>query len=201
VAERALAALAFALLGCAPAAVDGAAPAEASESQRGACERALASLAPDPAQPISFALPPEATPALRALRGTGRGARVAAFEAALERSARLALADAAPCSDDEVSEAELRARVAASAPQRLDETRAPEMLAELRDAASRLPLPRSLELDLVSLVTDRAVAIFEHEGTDLFLHFPAGRVGGPFSSTTLPSGSRTYIEGPVPSAP
>jgi hypothetical protein len=27
------------------------------------------------------------------------------------------------------------------------------------------------------------------------------RTGGPFSSTTLPSGSRRYIDGPVPSAP
>jgi hypothetical protein len=33
------------------------------------------------------------------------------------------------------------------------------------------------------------------------LRYGPRRVGGPFSSTTLPSGSRTYIEGPVPSAP
>jgi hypothetical protein len=30
---------------------------------------------------------------------------------------------------------------------------------------------------------------------------PASEVGGPFSSTTLPSGSRTYIDGPMPRAP
>jgi hypothetical protein len=161
VAERAVAALAFVLLGCAPAAVDGAAPAEASEAQRVACERALASLALEGPPPTSFpSLPPEVGPALRALRGTGRGARVAALEAALERSARLALSDAAPCSNEAVSEAELRARVGAAAPQRLAETGAPAALAELRESASRLPLPRSVELDLVSLVTDHAVAVF-----------------------------------------
>ena len=160
-AERALAALAFVLLGCAPASVDGAAPAEAGAAQRVACERALASLAAEGPQPTSFpSLPPEVGPALRALRGTGRGARVAALEAALERSARLALADAAPCAEEVAAAEDLRARVAAAAPRRLAETGAPEALAELRDDASRLPLPRSVELDLVSLVTDHAVAVF-----------------------------------------
>jgi hypothetical protein len=150
---------------------------------RAACERALASLAPEeePARRVTVALPEQAGPAVRALGATGRGDGVVALEAALERTARLALADAGPwlaesaarpVSEDASAdgstvaafraahEAELRARLAEAAPARLGETGALDALARLRDEAGRLPLPRSLELDPVSLVTEQALDTF-----------------------------------------
>jgi hypothetical protein len=153
-----------------------------------ACERALASLAPDPEParraPVSF--PVEVGPALRALHGTGMGGRVVALEVVVERAARLALADVKPQleqavaafspeapdalvagSDDALSvafraasEADLRAALRPAAEQRLGEAGAPDALQGVRDGASRLPLPRKIELDLVSVVTDQAVASF-----------------------------------------
>jgi len=160
-----------------------AADAGATELLTSACERALAGLAPDP-EPPPAALPPELGPAARALHGTGMGARVIALETALERSTRLALADAKPWletaaakfeperakladSDDALSaafrsasERELREQLAPAAARHLEETGAPAALASVRDGASRLPLPRSIDLDLVSVVTDRAVRSF-----------------------------------------
>jgi hypothetical protein len=147
-----------------------------------ATEAALARLAPDAAPgvaPVSF--PAGAGPALRALRATGRGDEVAALEAALDRAARLALADAKPRvveaaaafpsgdSPDAGGLAEsfradfepgLRAALQPAAEQRLEEAGAPAALEGVRNAAGRLPLPRDVSLDLVSIVTDRAVAGF-----------------------------------------
>ena len=88
-------------------------PAEEATSLSGArellasaCEGALARLAPAPEPeertPVSF--PVEVGPALRALHGTGMGGRVAALEAAVERAARLALADAKPLLERAVAE-------------------------------------------------------------------------------------------------
>jgi hypothetical protein len=149
-----------------------------------ASEAALARLGPDAAPaaapPVPF--PPDAGPALRALRATGRGEEVAALEAALERAARLALADAGPrvaeaaagfdpsasaapgaealASFRAAVEPELRAALEAAAAQRLGDAGAPAALEGVRNAAGRLPLPREVSLDLVSIVTDQAVASF-----------------------------------------
>jgi hypothetical protein len=150
----------------------------------GASEAALARLAPDAAPavdaPVSF--PAGADVALRALRATGRGDDVAALEAALDRAARLALADAKPHieravesfeADDEETEAEalagsfraafesdLRAALQPAAEQRLADAGAPAALEGVRNAAGRLPLPRDIQVDLVSIVTERAAASF-----------------------------------------
>jgi hypothetical protein len=151
----------------------------------GASEAALARLAPDgaaaAAPPVSF--PADASVALRALRATGRGDEVAALEAALDRAARLALADGKPqieraveafaVEDGETEggdalaasfraafEPDLRAALQPAAAQRLAEAGAPAALEGVRNAAGRLPLPRDLSVDLVSIVTDRAAASF-----------------------------------------
>ena len=168
-----------------PAVQHAASDAAVVELLTSACNRALAALAPERETALA-ALPPEVGPALRALHGTGMGGRVVALETALERSARLALADTKPWladaaarfapdgpesllggGDDAVSvafrgatEADLRAQLAPAAERRLAETGAPAALASVRDGASRLPLPRPVDLDLVSVVTDRAVASF-----------------------------------------
>jgi hypothetical protein len=160
----------------------------ARELLASACERALAGLAPD-AEPGPFApasLPAEVGPALRALRATGMGGRVAALEAAVERAARLALADVRPDLERAVAgfapenadalvsgegdalsvafraaaEADLRARLAAAAEQRLEDAGAPAALEGVRNGAARLPLPRKVDLDLVSVVTDQALESF-----------------------------------------
>jgi hypothetical protein len=150
-----------------------------------ASEAALARLAPDAAEagapPVSF--PVTVGPALRALRATGRGDDVAVLEAALDRAARLALADAKPAiargvesftpEDDEnlgagalaasfqtVFEPELRAALQPTAEQRLGEAGAPAALEGVRNAARSLPLPRDVSLDLVSVVTERAADRF-----------------------------------------
>jgi len=160
----------------------------AHELLASACERALARLAPEPEParrtPVSF--PVEVGPALRALHATGMGGRVAALEASVERAARLALADARPRleravagfasanpealisgGDDALSvafrataETELRESLRPAAEQRLAESGAVEALEGVRNGASRLPLPRSVDLDLVSIVTDQAVESF-----------------------------------------
>ena len=153
-----------------------------------ACERALARLAPEPepAGPMLVSFPAEAGPAFRALHATGMGGRVVALEVAVERLARLALADVKPRiaeavadfapedpeaqsagSDDALSvafraaaETDLRAALKPAADRRLAESGALEALQGVRHSASRLPLPRDVELDLVSIVTDQAVASF-----------------------------------------
>jgi hypothetical protein len=162
--------------------------AGAQELLASACERALASLTPAPEleerTPVSF--PVEVGPALRALHATGMGSRVAALEAAVERASRLALADAKPqlelavaafapeqpealisAGDDALTvafraatEADLRAALRPAAVQRLAESGALEALQGVRNGASRLPLPRDVALDLVSVVTDQAVSSF-----------------------------------------
>lgn len=186
----ALLALLWAGLTCAhePAADAQSSLASARELLASACERALTSLAPDagPAPLAPVSLPAEAGPALRALRATGMGGRVAALEAAVERAARLALADARTDVERAVAgfapedaqalvsgagdalavafraaaEAALRAPLAAAAEQRLGEAGAPAALEGVRNGAARLPLPRSVDLDLVSVVTDHALASF-----------------------------------------
>jgi hypothetical protein len=163
----------------------------------GAAEAALARLAPDaPAgvAPVSF--PAGAGPALRALRATGRGDEVAALEAALDRAARLALADVKPqviagaaafrsdtpdaaalaASFRANFEPELRAALRPRAEQRLAEAGAPAALEGLRNAAGRLPLPREVPLDLVSIVTESAVASFFNALADELRRLPEERV-------------------------
>jgi hypothetical protein len=160
----------------------------ANELVAAACERALASLAPEPAAggrtPVAF--PVAVGPALRALHGTGKGGDVGSLEAAVDRAARLALGDVGPrvaeaattfapadpealdaSSDDALtaefrakSEGELRAALHPAAEQRLAESGVREALARVRDGAARLPLPREIQLDPVALVTDQAIRIF-----------------------------------------
>jgi len=143
---------------------------------RTACERTLASLLPEsaPARRVPVALPSEVGPALRALRATGMGGRVTVLEESLERAARLALSDVRPWLEAatasgpaassaafrETHEAELRTQLAEAASRRLSEAGVPAALERVRDGASRLPLRRSVDLDLVSLVTDSAAATF-----------------------------------------
>jgi hypothetical protein len=163
---------------CVHAPADDSASLGNDEPLRVACERVLASLAADGAagRRVTVTLPHDVEPAARALRATGRGERVAALEAALERTARLALVDARPWleaaaagADSDGSSAAafraeheggLRDQVAAAAPARLAETGALDALEQVRGDAERLPLPRRIDLDLVSLVTDQAVTAF-----------------------------------------
>jgi hypothetical protein len=152
---------------------------EASTADGGAlrlaCERALASLAGE-----TVALPPSAGPALRALRGTGRGARVDALEASLTAAAQRALADVSPWLLDAASrlpvepgaeeeapaafraahEDTVRAELAAAVDRALGPAGAQEALAAVRTDAANLPLPRDVDLDLVSYVTHWAAEGF-----------------------------------------
>jgi hypothetical protein len=145
-----------------------------------ACERALADLAPEATSGTgsAVAFPLEVLPLFRALRATGMGARVTALEAAVDRAARLALADVRPRIQEAVarfaaekdehdsaafraaSETELRAALLPAAEQHLAGAGASEALEGVRNGASRLPLPREVALDLPSLVADRALARF-----------------------------------------
>ncbi len=176
-------------LACGHAALPAAGGAErANELLRSACARALASLAPDAAgaRRVSLELPAELAPALRALHGTGMGNRVDALEAALERAARLALQASQPWLEGAVArfapadpelllsgpddalagafrsahEADLRAQLAASSERVLAEAGAFAALENVRAGAERLPLRRSIEPDLVSLVTEQALLDF-----------------------------------------
>jgi hypothetical protein len=157
-----------------------AALAEPSVLLAGASEAALARLAPEAPGAASVSFPVTVGPALRALRATGRGDDVAALEAALDRAARLALADAKPDiaravesfspEDDEADalaasfraafEPELRAALRPAAEKRLAEAGVPGALEGVRNAAQSLPLPRDVSLDLVSIVTERAADSF-----------------------------------------
>lgn len=161
--------------------------ATAQELLAEACERALSRLGEDAAAagaPLAF--PADVAPALRALRATGMGGRVDALEAALEQTARLALADARGELEDAVkgfspeelealvagggdalsvafraaSEADFRARLATAAAERLEDSEAAAALEGVRNGASRLPLPRDVPLDLVALVADHATERF-----------------------------------------
>jgi hypothetical protein len=167
----------------APAGDEALAPARAVLAN--ASEAALVRLAPgSPSAAVApVAFPARAGPALRALRATGRGDAVAALEAALDGAARLALADARPEIERAVGafgaedaepqggralaasfrrtfESELRAALRPAAEQRLADAGAPAALEGVRHAAGRLPLPRDVSLDLVSIVTDRAAVSF-----------------------------------------
>src|SRR5262245_20995810 len=165
---------------------EGAAPADVATLLSGACERALASLAPDRAPRASVEFPPVVEPALRALHGTGMGGRVDALDAAVGRAALLALADVrpeldrrvaafAPASseaadggaDDAVSvafrtasEEDLRSTLRRAAEPRLAEVGAHDALEGVRNGASRLPLPRAVDLDLPSVAADEALRRF-----------------------------------------
>ena len=157
-------------------------PEGAGARLRAACTQALDGLAPDRAAagfgPLE--LPSEVEPTLRALSGTGMGSRVDALDLELERAARIALRDVrswleetaasfAPPPDADASlvaafrakqEAGLRARLALPVERAVAGSHAREALAAVRDGAQRLPLRRSVELDLVSAVTERAVQRF-----------------------------------------
>jgi hypothetical protein len=167
---------------------DGSSLATAQELLASASERAFARLAPkDASSPrVAVSFPTEVGPALRALRATGRGGRVVALEAAVEQTARLALEDVRPAleeavegfapvdpaalvtgADDALSSAfraavepDFRARLAAAAAQRLEGSGAAAALEGVRNGASRLPLPRDVDLDLVAVVADHATSSF-----------------------------------------
>jgi hypothetical protein len=167
----------------APAAVQTA--PDANQLLRVACVRALANLDPDrvEAEPPTALLPVVLEPTLRALHGTGMGGRVAALDIALERAARLALRDEQPWLDGAVAsfapatppadgdggqsgsfrtahEAELRARLTLVAGPALESAGAHAALDSVRIGAGQLPLRRPVELDLVSVVTERALVHF-----------------------------------------
>jgi len=151
---------------------------------RAACEGALASLDPEGAvtRDATPELPAALAPTLRALRGTGMGDRVEALEVELERAARLALREtkpwlegavtsfapvAQPTGGDALStafrsayEAELRAQLTPAAGRVLAQSGAQGALDSVREGAMQLPLRRVVELDLVSVVTERALARF-----------------------------------------
>jgi hypothetical protein len=154
------------------------AAAEPSALLAGASEAALARLAPETSGAAPVAFPVSVGPALRALRATGRGDDVAALEAALDRAARLALADAKPeiaravdafAPDDAEAlvpsfraafEPELLAALRPAAEKRVADAGAAGALEGVRNAALRLPLPREVSLDLVSVVTEWAADSF-----------------------------------------
>ena len=150
-----------------------------------ACEGAFTRLDPErtDATPGTFELPVELAPTLRALHGTGMGARVDALDAGLERAARLALRETRPWLEGAVKsfapaaqptdggdalsvafraarEAALRAQLTLAAGDVLVESGARGALDSVREGAQRLPLRRAAELDLVSVVTERALARF-----------------------------------------
>lgn len=158
---------------------------DANQLLRSACAQALASLDPERAGPghESVELPVELAPTLRALSGTGMGGRVEALDVELEGAARRALHEAKPWLEDAVTrfapptplpgtddalsvafrtaqEAELRAQLTPAAGRVLAASGAGDALESVRDGAQRLPLRRAVELDLVSVVTERALVSF-----------------------------------------
>jgi hypothetical protein len=160
-------------------------PEDANELLRAACAGALASLDPERAEArhATVALPAELEPTLRALHGTGMGARVEALDSELSRAARLALRGVKPWLEDAVTafvpptplpdtedaltvafraaqEAELRAQLTPAAGRALAESGAQGALDSVRAGAQRLPLRRAVELDLVSVVTEWARVSF-----------------------------------------
>ena len=182
-------------LSCARAPVgDVQTPQDANQLLRAACVRALAGLEPDRAEtePPSPLLPVALEPTLRALHGTGMGGRVDALDVALERAARLALReqqaslegavasfvpptlpadgeDALSVAFRSAHEAELRAQLTLTAGPALENSGARAALDSVRIGAGQLPLRRPVELDLVSVVTERALtrffaALAEQEG-------------------------------------
>jgi hypothetical protein len=190
---------------------------DANQLLRAACAGALASLDPDRAEaehPTAL-LPVALEPTLRALHGTGMGGRVDALDVALERAARLALreeqawlesavasfAPATPPADSDAAssvafrtahEAELRARLALTAGPALEGSGARDALESVRAGATQLPLRRAVELDLVSIVTERALtrffgALAEQEKTlRQQRETLRGGYGGPPNSGPLP---------------
>jgi Protein of unknown function (DUF4197) len=151
-----------------------------NELLRNACERTLLSFASDaePSRQIQVTLPAGLGPALRALRGTGRGRHVEALEAALERAGQQALVEtgpwllaqaerfsaAAPLAGGEdaatdafrsTHEAALRDELAAAVERASGPAGAADALGVVRAEAARLPLPRSVDVDLVSFVTEQ----------------------------------------------
>lgn len=160
-------------------------PEEANELLRAAWAGALVSLdlKRAEARDATVALPAALEPTLRALHGTGMGGRVEALDSELSRAARLALREVKPWLEDAVTafvpptplpdtedaltvafraaqEAELRTQLTPAAGRVLAESSAQGALDSVRDGAQRLPLRRTVELDLVSVVTERALASF-----------------------------------------
>ena len=181
----ALLATAFALTCARAPAGDALRPEDANELLRSACAHALASLDPERADEgyESVALPVELEPTVRALQGMGMGARVDALDAAVDRAALLALRDVRPwlehavaefvppaplpAEDDSLGvafraarEVELRTQLASAAGRALSESGTEVALESVRAGAQRLPLRRPVEVDLVSVVTERAVLLF-----------------------------------------
>jgi hypothetical protein len=160
-------------------------PEEANELLRAAYAGALVSLDLERAEArdATVALPAALEPTLRALHGTGMGARVEALDSELSRAARLALREVKPWLEDAVTafvpptplpdtedaltvafhaaqEVGLRTQLTPAAGRVLAESGAQRALDSVRDGAQRLPLRRAVELDLVSVVTERALAHF-----------------------------------------
>ena len=191
-------------------------PEDANALLHAACEGAYASLDPERAEPESATVEPvELAPTLRALHGMGMGDRARALDMELERAARLALRETKPWlegavasfapaaqptgGDDTLSlalraahEAELRAQVTAAAEQVLAESGARAALDSVREGAQRLPLHRAVELDLVSVVTERALARFfsalaeQEKGLRQQRETLRGGYGDPPNSGSLP---------------
>jgi hypothetical protein len=182
-----------------------------------ACEGAFTRLDPERTDgaPGTFELPVELAPTLRALHGTGMGARVDALDAELERAARLALRETKPWlegavkgfapaaqptgGDDALSvafraahEAALRAQLRLAAGDVLVGSGARGALDSVREGAQRLPLRRAAELDLVSVVTERALARFfsalaeQEKSLREQRETLRGGYGGPPNSGSLP---------------
>jgi hypothetical protein len=128
----------------------------------------------------------ELGPLARALHGVGMGARVSALESALARAAERATAEVGPWLREEAErfapadpdamlagapgtatlafrtavEPELAERLRAAAQDVVADAGVAEALAQLRDGAARLPLPREVALDPAAFVSERVRAAF-----------------------------------------
>jgi hypothetical protein len=126
----------------------------------------------------------ELGPLARALHGVGMGARVSALESALARAAERATAEVGPWLREEAErfapadpdamlagapgtatlafrtavEPELAERLRAAAQDVVADAGVAEALAQLRDGAARLPLPREVALDPAAFVSERVRA-------------------------------------------
>jgi hypothetical protein len=125
-------------------------------------------------------------PLARALHGVGMGGRVRALESALARAAERATADVGPWLREEAErfapadpdavlagppdaatlafraavELGLVERLRPAAESAVAEAGVPEALAQVREGAARLPLPREVALDPAAVVSERVRAAF-----------------------------------------
>jgi hypothetical protein len=125
-------------------------------------------------------------PLARALHGVGMGARVSALESALQRAGERATAEVGPWLREEAErfapadpdavlagpadaatlafraavEPGLAEQLRPAAERAVADAGVPEALAQVREGAARLPLPRDVSLDPAALVSERARAAF-----------------------------------------